>query len=137
MVKIGEYEVKEDCYYIKEHFWAHVEGGLVKFGATDYGQKALKEVVFIELPEVGTEVTQGQPYGSVESVKAVVDLIALVSGTVEKINENLKDNPEPINKDPYVTGWMIAVKPSNLNADLKKIMDFKAAVEFYKTFMKK
>jgi len=136
MVKIGEYEVQEDCYYIKEHFWAHIEGDLVKFGATDYGQKALKEVVFIELPEVGTQVTQNQPYGSVESVKAVVDLVAPVSGTVEEVNESLRDNPEPINKDPYGNGWFIAVKPSNLDNELKNIMDFNAAVEFYKTFKK-
>ncbi|MFH0749123.1 MAG: glycine cleavage system H protein [Candidatus Bathyarchaeota archaeon] len=137
MVKIGEYEVQEDCYYIKEHFWAHIEGDLVKFGATDYGQKALKEVVFVELPSVGDTVNQNEPYGSVESVKAVVDLVALVSGTVEKVNESLLDNPEPINTDPFGDGWLIAVKPSNLNTELKNILDFNAAVEFYKTFIKK
>lgn len=136
MVKVGEYEVHEEYYYHKDHFWAHVEGGLVKFGATDYGQKTLKEVVFVELPSVGTTVTQNEPYGTVESVKAVVDLIAPVSGTVEKVNESLRDNPEPINKDPYGEGWLIVVKPSNLNDELKKIMDFKAAVEFYRGLVK-
>ena len=131
MVKIGEYEVHEGYYYHKDHFWASVEGELVKFGATDYGQKALKEVVFVELPEVGTTVTQNEPYGTVESVKAVVDLVALVSGTIEKVNEKLLDNPEPINNDPYEEGWLIVVKPSDLNNELKNIMDFTAAKEFY------
>ena len=109
----------------------------MKFGPTDYGQKALKEVVFVELPEVGAPVTQNEPYGVVESVKAVVDLIALVSGTVAEVNEALVDDPEGVNTDPYGKGWFIAVKPSDLENDLKNIMDFNAAVDFYKGFEKK
>ncbi len=136
MVKVGEYEVREGVYYHKEHFWVGKEGELAKFGATDYGQKALKEVVFVELPSVGDKVSQNEPYGTVESVKAVVDLIAPVSGTVDKVNERLLNNPEAINNDPYGEGWLITVKPSNLNDELKNIMDFNAAVEFYKNLVK-
>jgi glycine cleavage system H protein len=132
MVKIGEYEITEGLYYHKEHFWARVEDGLIRFGATDYGQKALKEVVFVELPEAGDEVEQNEAYGTVESVKAVVDLIAPVSGTIQEVNEALLDSPETINEDPYNEGWTILVKPSNLAAELENIMTFEAAVEFYK-----
>lgn len=136
MVKVGDYEVREGLHYQKDHFWASTEGGLVKFGATDYGQKALKEVVFVELPSIGDTVNQNQAYGTVESVKAVVDLIAPLSGTVEKVNENLRNAPEAINNDPYGEGWLIIVKPSNLNEELKNLMDFKAAEEFYKNLVK-
>jgi len=136
LVKIGEYEVREGLHYHKDHFWARVEDGLARFGATDYGQKALREVVFVELPGVGDQVEQNEAYGTVESVKAVVDLIAPVSGTVEEVNEKLRDNPDVINKDPYGEGWFILVKPSNLSGELKNIMDHGAAVEWYKTVVK-
>jgi len=136
MVNVSGYEVREGLYYHKEHFWARVEDELVRFGATDYGQKALKEVVFVELPSVGDRVSQNEPYGTVESVKAVVDLIAPVSGTVKEVNEKLRDNPEPINQDPYGEGWLIAVTPSNLSAELRNLMTFEAAVNWYKEVVK-
>jgi glycine cleavage system H protein len=135
MVEIGEYEVREGLYYHKEHFWAKIEDGLVRFGATDYGQKALREVVFVELPEEGDEVEQNEAYGTVESVKAVVDLIAPVSGTVKEVNEALMDNPDTINKDPYGTGWLIVVTPSDVEGELENVMDFNAAVDWYKTLV--
>ena len=132
MVQIDEYEIREGLYYQKDHYWAKKEDDLLRTGATDYGQKALKEVVFVELPSVGDTVTQNEPYGTVESVKAVVDLIAPVSGTVKEVNEELLDNPEPINKDPYGEGWLILISPSNLDAELDNIMGFEAAVDYYK-----
>ena len=135
MVEIGEYEVREGLYYHKEHFWAKIEDGLVRFGATDYGQKALREVVFVELPEVGDEVEQNEAYGTVESVKAVIDLIAPVSGTVKEVNEALMDNPDTINQDPYGTGWLIVVTPSDVEGELGNIMDFNAAVDWYTTLV--
>lgn len=136
MVNVGEYEVREGLYYHKEHFWARVESGLVRFGATDYGQKSLKEVVFVELPSVGDAVKQNEPYGTLESVKAVVDLIAPVGGTVKEVNKKLLDNPEPINQDPYGEGWLILVTPSSLDAELKNLMTFEAAVNWYKEVVK-
>ncbi len=132
MVQIDEYEIREGLYYQKDHYWAKKEDDLLRIGATDYGQKALKEVVFVELPSVGDTVTQNEPYGTVESVKAVVDLIAPISGTVKEVNEELLDNPEPINKDPYGEGWLILIIPSNLDAELDNIMGFEAAVDWYK-----
>ncbi len=136
MVQVDEYEIREGLYYQKDHYWAKMEDGLVRVGATDYGQKALKEVVFIELPSVGDTITQNEPYGTVESVKAVVDLIASVSGTVKEVNEELLDNPEPINKDPYGEGWLILITPSNLDVELGNIMGFEAAVDWYKEVVK-
>lgn len=137
MVKVGDYEVKEGLYYVKEHFWAKIEGDSVRTGATDYGQKALREVVYVELPQVGDQVNQGEAYGTVESVKAVVDLIAPVSGTIRMVNEALRDNPEAINSDPYGEGWLITIAPSDLQAELKNLMDFGAASKFYEEIVKK
>jgi len=137
LVKVGDYEVKEGLYYVKEHFWAKIEGDSVRTGATDYGQKALREVVYVELPQVGDQVNQGEAYGTVESVKAVVDLIAPVSGTIRMVNEALRDNPEAINSDPYGEGWLITIAPSDLQAELKNLMDFGAASKFYEEIVKK
>jgi len=137
LVKVGDYEVKEGLYYVKEHFWAKIEGDSVRTGATDYGQKALREVVYVELPQAGDQVNQGEAYGTVESVKAVVDLIAPVSGTIRMVNEALRDNPEAINSDPYGEGWLITIAPSNLQAELKNLMDFGAASKFYEEIVKK
>jgi glycine cleavage system H protein len=136
LVKIGEYEVREGLYYHKEHFWAKIESNYVKFGATDYGQKALREVVFVELPSVGDKVNQNEAYGTVESVKAVVDLIAPVSGTVIEVNKTLQDTPDLINQDPYEKGWLISIAPSNLKEELKNILTFEDAVDFYKELNK-
>ncbi len=136
MVKVDDYEVREGLYYHKEHFWAKVEEKIVRVGATDYGQKALKAVVFVELPLKGDTVQQNEPYGTVESVKAVVDLIAPVSGTIKEVNEELPDNPEVVNQDPYGEGWFILITPSNLDAELNNIMTFEAAVDWYKEVVK-
>jgi len=136
-VKVGDYEVKEGLYYVKEHFWAKIEGNTVRSGATDYGQKALREVVYTELPDAGTQVKQGEAYGTVESVKAVVDLIAPVSGTIKEVNEALRDSPEAINSDPYGEGWLVTIAPSNLQVELKNLMDFEAARKFYEEIVKK
>jgi len=132
MVEIGEYEVREGLYYHEEHFWARIEDGLVRFGATDYGQKALREVVYVELAEVDDEVKQNEAYGTLESVKAVVDLIAPISGTVKEVNEELMDNPDLINKDPYGNGWLILVTPSDIEGEVENLMDYDAAVDWYR-----
>ena len=137
MVKVGDYEVREGLYYVKEHFWAKIEGSTVRTGATDYGQKALREVVFIELPSMNSKVEQGQAYGSIESVKAVVDLISPFSGMVKNVNETLRDSPEAINSDPYGEGWLTVIEPTDMQTELKGLMDFNAAVVFYEELVKK
>lgn len=103
----------EDLRYHPEHDWARIEGDEATFGITWYAQDALGEVVFFEPPEVGTEVSKDQPYAEVESVKAVSDVYAPLSGEVTAVNEALTDSPEQINEDPYGDGWLVKVKLSD------------------------
>jgi glycine cleavage system H protein len=132
MVKVDGYEVPEGLYYSKDFEWIKIEGDKVRMGLTDYAQKQLREIVYAELPEAGTEVKQNEPYGTVESVKAVSDLIAAVTGTVEEVNEEVQSKPELLNEDPYVKGWLLVVKPANLQAELPNLMDFDKAIEWHK-----
>ena len=115
-------EFPEELKYTEEHEWVLVEGDLAVIGITDFAQDSLGDVVFVELPEVGTEVTTGKAFGVVESVKAVSDNYAPVSGTVEEINEELPDAPEIINTSPYGDGWMIKIRMSN-PGELDGLMD--------------
>jgi len=115
--------------YTKEHEWIKVDGNIVLAGITDYAQDALGDVVFLELPEVNSEFSRGETFGVVESVKAVSDLYAPLSGTVTRINETLVDEPETINEDPYENSWMIEIKLSN-ETELDNLMDA-AAYEAY------
>lgn len=133
MVKVEGYEVPEGLYFSKDFAWVKIEGDKVRMGISDYAQKSLREIVYAELPEAGSEVKQGEPYGTVESVKAVSDLIAGLSGTIEEVNDEVKSKPETLNEDPYAKGWLLIVKPSNLQAELGNLMDFNAAVEWHKS----
>jgi len=132
MVKVDNYEVPEGLYYSNDFEWIKIEGDKVRMGITDYAQKQLREIVYAELPEAGTEVKQNEPYGTVESVKAVSDLVAAISGTVEEVNAEVQSKPEILNEDPYVKGWLILVKPANLQAELANLMNFDKAVEWHK-----
>ena len=100
----------EDLKYTKNHSWVKVEGENGRVGLTNYAQEQLSDIVTVELAEVGQEVTSMNPFGSIESVKATMDLITPVSGEVLEINESLTDQPEKVNEDPYGQGWMIVVK---------------------------
>jgi glycine cleavage system H protein len=102
-------------------------------GITDYAQKQLREIVYAELPEAGAELKQNEPYGTVESVKAVSDLVAAVSGTVEEANSEVQSRPELLNEDPFDRGWLVVMKPANLQAELPSLMDFDQAVEWHKS----
>ena len=109
----------EDNKYAKSHEYVHVEGEIGTIGITDYAQKELGDVVMVELPRVGTQVEANEEMGSIESVKAVSDLFAPVSGEVIEINEALTDKPELVNTDPYGDGWLIKIRmsdPSELDA---------------------
>jgi glycine cleavage system H protein len=132
MVKVDGYEVPEGLYFSKEFSWIKIEGDRVRMGITDYAQKQLREIVYAELPAAGTEVKQSEPYGTVESVKAVSDLVSAVSGTVEEVNSEAQSRPELLNEDPFVRGWLVIVKPANLQAELPNLMDFNQAVEWHK-----
>src|SRR5262249_42274079 len=109
----------DDLLYHAEHHWARVDGDDATFGITWYAQDALGEVVFFDVPAVGTTIRCGDSYAEVESVKAVSDVIAPLSGEITEVNEGLGDSPEKINEDPYGEGWLVKVKlsdPSELNA---------------------
>lgn len=103
----------EDSRYAKSHEYIHVEGEIGTVGITDYAQKELGDVVFLELPQVGTELEQGDELGSIESVKAVSELFSPVSGEVVEVNEVLADKPQLVNEDPYGDGWMIKIRLSD------------------------
>jgi glycine cleavage system H protein len=112
----------DDLRYHAEHDWARVDGELATFGITWFAQDALGEVVFFEAPKVGSSVTKDEPYAEIESVKAVSDVIAPMSGEVVEVNEALSDTPETVNEDPYGEGWLVKVQLTE-PAQLDSLMD--------------
>jgi glycine cleavage system H protein len=111
-----------DLKYDKEHEWVRVDGDSVVLGISDFAQDQLGEVVFVDLPEVGSEVVGGETFGEVESVKSVSDLFSPVTGSVVERNDNLSDAPETVNEDPYGDGWLIKVKMNDAS-ELDALMD--------------
>jgi glycine cleavage system H protein len=114
-----------DLLYHPEHDWARVDGETATFGITWYAQDALGEVVFFEAPEVGAQVKKDEPYTEVESVKAVSDVFAPLSGEVTEVNQALSEKPETINEDPYEQGWLVKVKLSD-PSETESLMDSEA-----------
>jgi glycine cleavage system H protein len=112
----------DDLLYHAEHDWARIEDGVATFGITWYAQDSLGEVVFFDPPEVGREIKAGEPYTEVESVKAVSDVIAPLSGEVVEVNEALRETPENVNEDPYGEGWMVRVRLSD-PSEQESLMD--------------
>jgi glycine cleavage system H protein len=112
----------DDLLYHPEHDWVRIDGDTATFGITWFAQDALGEVVFIDPPEVGSRVTKDEPYAEVESVKAVSDVIAPMSGEIVEVNTALADKPETINDDPYGEGWLVRVKLSD-DAEKDGLMD--------------
>ena len=117
--------VPADCRYTKEHEWIRIEGALGVIGVTDYAQKQLGDVVFLELPEVGRTLAANEVFGTVESVKAVSELYSPVAGTVAEVNTGLVTKPEVVNTDPHGAAWMIKVKLAD-PAAVAGLMDAKA-----------
>ena len=122
--------IPEEYYYTKDHEWAQVDENIVTVGVTDYAQSSLGEIVYVELPEEGTKVTQNEPFGVVESVKAVSDLFAPVSGTVIEINTPMTDDPSILNDDPMNEGWLIRIEMDNERelANLMRAPDYKKLI---------
>jgi len=125
-------EYPGDLKYTKEHEWARLSDGRITVGITDYAQDALGEVVFLELPEVGADVSKEDAFGVIESVKAANDLFAPVSGRVVEVNATVVDSPEMVNTDPYGEGWLIVVEPSDL-AELDELMTSKEYAEYVRS----
>ena len=108
-----EIKIPKDLLYTEDHEWARKENGDITEGITDFAQSELQDIVFVELPEIGQEVAQGDSIATIEAVKTVTDLYAAVSGKIVKVNKELEKKPELINKDPYDTGWIVKIKVSD------------------------
>ena len=136
-IMVDEYEVRIGLLYTEEHEWVKVEDGKARVGVTDYAQKSLHEIVYVELPEEGMEVKQMKPMGTVESIKAVSEVYSPVSGRVIKINERLRDSPELVNKSPYDEGWIAVIEPSNLDEELKRLLTPEQYADLLRKIIKK
>ncbi|TFF67186.1 glycine cleavage system protein GcvH [Candidatus Thorarchaeota archaeon] len=123
-------EVPDDLVYSEEHEWVRVEDDIAVIGITDHAQNSLHEITFVEIIEEGTVVDAGDEVGLVESMKASSDIFTPLSGEIVEVNAELEDAPEIVNEDPYGKGWMFKIKPSKLDAELKKLMDAKGYAEF-------
>jgi glycine cleavage system H protein len=124
------YQLPEDFYYTKDHEWAQVDENIVTIGITEYAQEQLGEVVYVELPEEGAKVNQGESFGVVESVKAASDLYAPVSGTVIEVNTALLEEPGALNDDPMNDGWLIRIEMDSEKelANLIRVADYKKLI---------
>ncbi|MEK7228811.1 MAG: glycine cleavage system protein GcvH [Candidatus Binatota bacterium] len=122
-------EYPEGLKFTKEHEWVLVEDQVAIIGITEYAEQELGDVVYVELPEVGEKIVKDDPFGAVESVKAVSDIYAPVSGTVVEVNDTLPDSPETINDDPYGDGWLIKVEMTDKD-DLKDLMSAEEYAEY-------
>lgn len=115
-------DVPSDLGLLESHEWARREDGSIRIGISDFAQDELGDVVFVELPEPGETVEAGEEFGVIESIKAVSDLYAPVSGTITDVNEELLDQPELVNEDPYGDGWMLVVDPAD-ESELEDLLD--------------
>ena len=122
-------EVPDDLSYTSEHEWARRDGRRVVVGITDYAQDQLGDVVYVSLPEVGSEVAAGEPMGEVESTKSVSDVYSPVSGTVVERNDSLDGNPERVNEDPYGDGWLVVVETDADGPGLMAATDYRKLIE--------
>jgi len=116
--------IPDNLKYTKDHEWVKIEGDIATVGITDYAQGELGDIVFVELPKPGKTFDRSTSFGTIEAVKAVSDLFAPLSGEIVEVNEELRDTPELINKDPYVAGWMIRMKTSSAG-ELSSLFDAK------------
>ena len=114
--------IPENVKYTKDHEWIRVEGDFGWIGITDYAQGELGDVVFVELPKVGTKIVRGKSFGTIEAVKAVSDLFAPASGEIVELNKGVQDSPELVNKDPYGEGWMVKMKIAD-KGELTSLLD--------------
>jgi len=121
--------VKEDLYYSEDHEWVREEEECLVIGVTDFAQEELGDIVFVELPEVDEEFDKGDSFGVLESVKAVSDTFIPVSGRVIEVNEDLLDNPELINDDPYGEGWLIKIDPAD-DSELDELLSAEEYADF-------
>jgi len=131
-MRVLDCEIPDKLYYSKEHEWVMIEGKEAVVGITDYAQRQLHEIVYVEVQKVGANIEQSQTIGTVESVKAVSDIFAPVSGKISKVNEELAENPELLNQDPYCKGWLARINLKDFNKDLRELMTTQQYAEYIK-----
>jgi len=137
VASIEDFKVPEGLYYSKGNMYVKVEDDIVVVGLTDYGQHLAKKIVFVELPLVGDEVSQDEPIGTIESGKWSGPIESPISGEVIEVNDRLEDEPSLLNEDPYGEGWIAKIRPSNLEEELKNLMNKDQYIEFIREDLKK
>ncbi|RLG54771.1 MAG: glycine cleavage system protein GcvH [Thermoproteota archaeon] len=137
MASVEDFKVPEGLYYSKGNMYVKVEDDIVVVGLTDYGQHLAKKIVFVELPLVGDEVSQDEPIGTIESGKWSGPIESPISGEVIEVNDRLEDEPSLLNEDPYGEGWIAKIRPSNLEEELKNLMNKDQYIEFIREDLKK
>jgi len=131
-MRVLNYEIPDKLCYSKEHEWVIVEGKEALVGITDYAQKQLHEIVYVEVQRVGTNIEQFQTMGTVESVKSVSDIFAPVSGNITRVNEELAESPELLNQDPYGKGWLARLNLKDFSKDSKNLMTAQQYADYIK-----
>lgn len=131
MKELNEIILPDELAYSQEHEWAKKDNGVIRIGITDFAQDQLGDIVFVELPEEGAELGQGEEFGTLESVKAVSEVYMPVGGTIKAVNSELEEKPELVNQDPYGQGWLLEVTPKD-PSELNSLMDKKGYFEMLK-----
>jgi len=132
-MRVLDYEIPDKLYYSREHEWVRLKGREAIVGITDYAQKQLHEIVYVEVQQEGSEVKQFQTMGTVESVKSVSDIFSPVTGKITKVNTELTDNPELLNQDPYGKGWLAKINLTDFKKDMEKLLSAKQYADYIKT----
>jgi len=132
-MRVLDYGIPDKLYYSKEHEWVRLEGKEAIVGITDYAQKQLHEVVYVEVQQEGSEVKQFQTMGTVESVKSVSDIFSPVTGKITKVNTELADSPELLNQDPYGKGWLARINLTDFKKDMEKLLTAAQYADYIKT----
>lgn len=114
--------IPADCLYTKDHEWVKLENGVALVGITEFAQGELGDVVFVQLPVIGTRTKQGESFGTIEAVKAVAELYAPISGEVAEVNQELGNTPEVINREPYGAGWIVKIRPVNFDGEKSELL---------------
>lgn len=121
--------IPKELQYTKDHEWTKSHGNIMTVGITDFAQSELGDIIFVEFPEVGQDVSAGDPFGTIEAVKTVADLFSPVDGTIVEVNEDLEDAPETVNTDPYEKGWLVKIEVSGKAEDLLSADDYEAFIQ--------
>jgi glycine cleavage system H protein len=137
MIEIEGYKIIENLLYSKDHLWIKIENNKAKIGITDYIQKNLHDIVYIELPEINSKIYKGKQIALIESIKTVSEINSPLTGKIIKINEELKSKPELINESPYENGWIAIIEPTNFEKEKNDFLNFEKYIEYLRKIIEK